>query len=47
MTHVVLITTMLLTGIFGYRIMDCMDRFLHEHVRGEEGADEPESSGAE
>ena len=43
MTDALLIVTILLTGVFGYRIMDRTDRFLDEHVKGEEEeADEPE-----
>ena len=36
MTDVLLIVTFLLTGIYGYWIMDQVDRFLNEHVKGEE-----------
>ncbi|MBO5570321.1 MAG: hypothetical protein J6A79_15505 [Clostridia bacterium] len=43
MTDVLLIVTFLLTGIYGYWIMDRVDRFLDEYVKGEEEeADEPE-----
>lgn len=36
MTDALLIVAFLLTGIFGYWIMDRVDRFLNEHVKGEE-----------
>lgn len=36
MTDVLLIVTFLLTGIYGYWIMDQVDRFLNKHVKGEE-----------
>ena len=35
MKDVLLIVTFLLTGICGYWIMDQVDRFLNEHVKGE------------
>ena len=41
MTDALLIVTFLLTGIYGYWVMDRVDRFLNEHVKGEkEEADE-------
>ncbi len=40
MTDALLIVTFLLMGIYGYWIMDRMDRFLNEHVKEEEEADE-------
>ena len=36
MTDALLAVIFLLTGICGYRIMDRLDRFLNEHVKGEE-----------
>jgi hypothetical protein len=36
MTDVLLIVIFLLTGTYGYWIMDRVDRFLNEHVKGEE-----------
>ncbi len=36
MTDALLIVTFLLTGIYGYWIMDRVDRFLKEHVKAEE-----------
>ena len=36
MTDALLIATLLLTGICVYWIMDQVDRFLNEHVKGEE-----------
>ena len=36
MTDALLIVILLLTGIYGYWIMDRVDRFLDEHVKGEE-----------
>ena len=36
MTDSHLIMTFLLTGIYGYWIMDQVDQFLNEHVKGEE-----------
>ena len=33
----------LLLGIFGYRVMDRVDRFLKEHAMREETEDEPEN----
>lgn len=36
MTDALLIVTFLLMGIYGYWIMDRMDRFLNEHVKEEE-----------
>ncbi len=39
-----MIVFFLLTCIFGYRIMECVDRFLSEHATGEEEADEPENT---
>ena len=36
MTDALLLLAFLLTGICGYRIMDRLDRFLNEHVKGEE-----------
>ena len=36
MTDALLIVAFLLTGIYGYWIMDRVDRFLNEHVKGEE-----------
>ena len=41
MTDALLIVTFLLTGIYGYWVMDRVDRFLNEQVKGEkEEADE-------
>lgn len=41
MTKALLIAAFLLIGILGDWIMDRVDRFLNEHVKGEEeGADE-------
>ena len=36
MTAALLIVIFLLTGTYGYWIMDRVDRFLNEHVKGEE-----------
>ena len=36
MTKALLIAAFLLTGILGDWIMDRVDRFLNEHVKGEE-----------
>ncbi len=36
MTDVLLIATFMLAGICGYWIMDRVDRFLNEHVKGDE-----------
>ena len=36
MTDALLIVIFLLTGTYGYWIMDRVDRFLNEHVKGEE-----------
>ena len=36
MTDTLLIVTFLLTGIYSYWVMDRVDRFLNEHVKGEE-----------
>jgi hypothetical protein len=36
MTDALLIVIFLLTGTYGYWIMDQVDRFLNEHVKGEE-----------
>ena len=36
MTDTLLIVIFLLTGTYGYWIMDRVDRFLNEHVKGEE-----------
>ena len=36
MTEALLIVIFLLTGTYGYWIMDRVDRFLNEHVKGEE-----------
>ena len=36
MTDALLIVTFLLTGIYGYWVMDRVDRFLNKHVKGEE-----------
>ena len=36
MTDALLIVIFLLTGIYGYWIMNRVDRFLNEHVKGEE-----------
>ena len=36
MTDILLIFAFVLMGIFGYWIMDQVDRFLNEHVKGEE-----------
>ena len=36
MTDALLIVIFLLTGIYGSWIMDRVDRFLNEHVKGEE-----------
>lgn len=36
MTDALLIVIFLLTGTYGYWIMDRADRFLNEHVKGEE-----------
>lgn len=36
MTKALLIAAFLLIGILGYWIMDRVDRFLNEHVKGEE-----------
>ena len=36
MTDALLILIFLLTGTYGYWIMDRVDRFLNEHVKGEE-----------
>ncbi len=36
MTDALLIAVFLFTGICGYWIMDRVDRFLNEHVKGEE-----------
>ena len=36
MTDALLAVIFLLTGICGYWIMDRVDRFLNEHVKGEE-----------
>ena len=36
MTDALLIVTFLLAGIVGYWLMDRVDRFLNEHVKGEE-----------
>ncbi len=36
MTDALLMVTFLLTGIWGYWVMDRLDRFLNEHVKGEE-----------
>ena len=36
MTDALLIVTFLLTGIYGYWIMDRVDRFLKEHLKDEE-----------
>ena len=36
MTDALLAVMFLLTGIYGYWIMDRVDRFLNEHVKGEE-----------
>ena len=36
MTDALLIVIYLLTGTYGYWIMDRVDRFLNEHVKGEE-----------
>ena len=33
MTDALLIVTFLLTGIWGYWIMDQVDRFLNEHIK--------------
>ena len=33
MTDALLIVTFLLTGIYGYWIMDQVDRFLNEHIK--------------
>ena len=42
MTDALLIVTFMLTGIYGYWIMDRVDRFLNEHVKDdEEEADAP------
>ena len=40
MTELLLIAVFILMGVFGYRIMDHLDRFLEEHVTGEEEPDE-------
>ena len=41
MKDALLAVTFLLTGIYGYWIMERLDRFLDEHVKGEgEEADE-------
>ena len=43
MKDALLILSFLLIGICGYWIMDQVDRFLNEHVKGEEEeADEPQ-----
>ena len=36
MMDALLIVIFLLTGTYGYWIMDRVDRFLNEHVKGEE-----------
>ena len=36
MTKALLIAAFLLIGTYGYWIMDRVDRFLNEHVKGEE-----------
>ena len=36
MTDALLIVIFLLTGTYGYWVMDRVDRFLNEHVKGEE-----------
>ena len=36
MKDALLMLTFLFTGIWGYWIMDRLDRFLNEHVKGEE-----------
>ena len=43
MTDALLIVTFLLTGTYGYWIMDRVDRFLNEHVQGEEREEEEEN----
>ena len=40
MTDALLIVIFLLTGTYGYWIMDRVDRFLNEHVKGEEEEEE-------
>ena len=41
MTDILLIFAFVLMGVFGYWIMDQVDRFLDEHVKGE-GEEEDE-----
>ena len=42
MTDTLLLLALLLTGIFGYWVMDRIDRFLEAHVKGEWEEDESE-----
>ena len=44
MTAVFWVVVFLLMDVFGYRIMDRLDRFLDQNVTGEEAADESEET---
>ncbi len=45
MTTIVLIVVFLLAALFGYFVMGRVDRFLDEHVKGEEDEDERKDEG--